>query len=49
VVRIKRVLIDPPEQAEEQLPEITEASAPIERAAPPEFHRVLQVPKQGIL
>ena len=49
VVWIKRVLLDPPDQPEEQLPEITEASPAIERASPPSFHRDLQVPEQGIV
>jgi hypothetical protein len=49
VVWIKRVLIDPPEQAEEQLPEITQHSPAIERAAPPSFRRGLAEPKLGIV
>jgi hypothetical protein len=49
VVWIKRVLIDPPEQAEEALPEIVEASPAIERAAPPSFRRRLAEPKLGIV
>ena len=39
VIWIKRILLDPPEQREEQLPEIVEPSPAIERAAPPSFHR----------
>jgi len=49
VVWIKRVLIEPPEQAEETLPEVVEASPAIERAAPPTFHRPLALPEQGII
>jgi hypothetical protein len=49
VVWIKRVLLDPPDQPQEELPEITEASPAIEQASPPEFHRQLAVPEQGIL
>jgi hypothetical protein len=49
VVWIKRVLIEPTEMPEETLPEITEASPAIERAAPPSFHRQLLVPEQGIV
>ena len=49
VVWITRVLIEPTEQPEERLPEVIEASPSIEKAAPPGFHRPLQVPEQGIL
>jgi hypothetical protein len=33
VVTIKRVFLDPPEQPQEQLPEVTEPSPAIERAS----------------
>jgi hypothetical protein len=49
VVWIKRVLIEPQEQEAETLPEITEASPAIERAAPPSFRRGLAEPKLGIV
>jgi hypothetical protein len=49
VVWIERVLIDPPERDEEQLPEIVEASPAIERASPPSFHRPLAEPELGIV
>jgi len=48
VVFIKRVLIDPPEQAQEHLPEIIEPSPAIERASP-SFNRPLAEPKLGIV
>ena len=49
VVWIKRVLLDPPDQPEEQLPEITEATPAIEQASPPEFHHKLNEPELGIV
>ena len=48
VVYIERVLIDPPEQPEEELPEITEASPAIERPSP-SFTRPLANPPLGIV
>jgi hypothetical protein len=49
VVFIKRVLIDPPEHAAEELPEIVEASPAIERAGPKSFSRQLAEPEIGIV
>ena len=49
VVWIERVLIDPPEQPQEQLPEIVEPSPAIERASPPNFNRPLPNPRLGIV
>jgi formylglycine-generating enzyme required for sulfatase activity len=49
VVRIKRVLIDPPDQPQEDLPEVLEASPAIEKAEAQGFHKPLLIPEQGIL
>jgi hypothetical protein len=49
VVWIKRVLLDPPDHPDEDLPEITEASPAIEKPQPTDFHKPLLVPEQGIL
>lgn len=49
VVWIKRVFIDPPEQREEQLPEVVEPSPAIERSSPPSFNRPLANPELGIV
>jgi hypothetical protein len=49
VVWIKRVLLDPPDQPEEQLLEVTEASPAVEKAQPTDFYKPLLVPEQGIV
>ena len=49
VVTIKRVFIDPPEQPQEQLPEVVEPSPAIERSSPPSFNRPLANPVLGIV
>ena len=48
VVTIKRVFIDPPEHAPEELPETTEPSPTIERPSP-SFKRPLANPPLGIV
>ena len=49
VVVIQRVLIDPPEQPAEQLPETTEPSPAIERPSPQSFNRPLPDHPLGIV
>ena len=49
VVTIKRLILDPPEQPQEQLPEVVEPSPAIERSSPPSFNRPLNYPPLGIL
>jgi hypothetical protein len=48
VIFICRVLIDPPEQPQEQLPEVVEPSPAIERGSP-SFTRPLANPPLGIV
>ena len=48
VVFIKRVLIDPPERDEEELPEIP-ADVPPQVTAPKNFDRPLLMPELGIV
>jgi hypothetical protein len=48
VITICRVFIDPPEQHQEQLPEVTEPSPAIERASP-SFTRPRANPPLGIV
>jgi hypothetical protein len=49
VIFIQRVLIDPPELAAEQLPEVVEPSPAIERASPQSFNRPQAKPELGIV
>ena len=48
VVTIKRLLLDPPEQPQEELPEIVEPSPAIERGSA-SFNRPLATPRLGIV
>jgi hypothetical protein len=48
VVWVKRVLLDPPDHPDEQLPEILESSPAIEKAESPSFQRKLAEPELGI-
>jgi hypothetical protein len=45
----RRVFIDPPEHAAEELPETTEPSPAIERPSLPSFKRPLPTPPLGIM
>ena len=49
VVFIKRVLIDPPERDEEELPEIPADAPPQALPAPKNFDRPLLMPELGIV